>query len=240
MYEIGICDDGENICSMLEEYIFEYARKQKLQIDTMIYNSGEVLRDQLSSGLHLDILLLDIELTKMTGIELGSFIRGSLKNRDLQLVYISGHESYARQLFKTQPIDFLVKPITKEQLFDTLDFTIQNIEKKMERFEFQKGKDHMVLSMGSILYFESAGRKTKIITDDETYEFYCKQNSLLAKLSDDFLEIHQSYIINKRHVQQFNYESIRLDNGIVLPISQARRAQVRKNLLKDKTICSIS
>lgn len=64
---------------------------------------------------HLDILFLDIELFKMTGIEIGHYIRNELDDMGLQLIYISGQPSYAQQLFKTQPMDFLVKPITQDR-----------------------------------------------------------------------------------------------------------------------------
>ena len=64
--------------------------------------------------LEYDILFLDIELFRMTGIEAGDFIRNRLEDRSMQIIYISGKSSYARELFKTQPMDFLVKPITKQ------------------------------------------------------------------------------------------------------------------------------
>ena len=75
-----------------------------------------MLRWKRQEGNPLDVLLLDIELWKMTGIEAGSFIRNRLEDRRLQIVYISGKASYAWSLFKTQPLDFLVKPIRQEQV----------------------------------------------------------------------------------------------------------------------------
>jgi len=97
MYEIGICDDGENICSQLEKYLCQYAKEKSFQFDILVWYSGEELRDYLTQGGHLDILFLDIELFKMSGIEVGNYIRNELDNLGLQLVYISGKSSYAQQ-----------------------------------------------------------------------------------------------------------------------------------------------
>ena len=90
MYEIGICDDGENTCSQLKEFLEEIAKERFLQINVKIWYTGESLHDYLSNGGYLDILFLDIELYKMSGIDIGHFIRNQLDNRSLQLIYISG------------------------------------------------------------------------------------------------------------------------------------------------------
>ncbi len=83
MYYIGICDDGENICAAIEDMLMQYAQEKNVQVDTNVWYTGESLRDYLAYGNHLDILFLDIELFKMTGIEVGSYIRNQLDNMGL-------------------------------------------------------------------------------------------------------------------------------------------------------------
>ena len=90
MYNIGICDDGENICASVENMLLKYAEKKAVQVDVQVWYTGEKLRDYLARGNHLDILFLDIELFKMTGIEVGNYIRNVLDNMGLQIIYISG------------------------------------------------------------------------------------------------------------------------------------------------------
>ena len=140
MYNIGICDDGENICASVENMLLKYAEKKAVQVDVQVWYTGEKLRDYLASGNHLDILFLDIELFKMTGIEVGNYIRNVLDNMRLQIIYISGKASYAMQLFKTQPMDFLVKPIQQEHIDHAMDRALKIIQKRKEKFEFRQGK----------------------------------------------------------------------------------------------------
>lgn len=237
MYEIGICDDGENICSQLEEYILEIAKEKSIQIDIKIWYSGEELRDYLAEGGYLDILFLDIELCKMTGIDVGDYIRNDLDNRFMQLIYISGKSSYAQQLFKTQPMDFLIKPITKCQISESIETALKIIKKKQERFEFQQGRDHYFISQGNILYFESQRRKIIIFTTDGSFQFYGKLKDIHKTLSEDFIAIHQSYIINKNHVLRYTYEQVEMKNGDNLTISQNMRHKVRDLLLKGNISC---
>ncbi len=233
MYEIGICDDGKNVCGSMEKMLIQCARENAIQINVQIWYTGEELRDYLKMGSHLDILFLDIELYQMTGIEVGCYIRNELDNMGLQIVYISGKTSYAQDLFKTQPLDFLVKPITPKQINRTIETAIKVIKRRCERFEFQQGKEHFYIKQGEILYFESSGRKINIVTVHDTYEFYGKLNEIIKELSEDFIEIHKSYVINMAHVLRYTYEMVQLDNGTRLTISQNKRSQVRKRILRD-------
>lgn len=136
MYNIGICDDGLNTCASLEKMVLQYAEKNKLKMLTQVWYTGEELCTFLEQGGHLDILFLDIELFNLSGIEVGDFIRNRMEDRGMQIIYISGESSYAQRLFKSQPMDFLVKPITQQQIDDSLALAVKLIEKNSEKFEF--------------------------------------------------------------------------------------------------------
>lgn len=232
MYNIGICDDGVNTCDSLEKMVLLYAEKNKLKMLTQVWYTGEELCSFLEQGGHLDILFLDIELYNLSGIEVGNFIRNRMEDRGMQIIYISGESSYAQRLFKSQPMDFLVKPITQQQVEDSLALGMKLVEKSAEKFEFQNGGVYYYISYRDIIYFESAGRKIKIVAVNEEKEFYGKIGDLDKKLSKDFFRIHQSYIINKTHVLRYTYEMAEMDNGTMLSISTAYRKQVRERLLK--------
>lgn len=234
MYNIGICDDGENVCIFIENMLIQYAQEKNIQVDTNVWHTGEGLRDYLESGNHLDILFLDIELFKMTGIEVGNYIRNQLDNVGMQIIYISGKASYAQQLFKTQPLDFLVKPISQDQINDVMEMAIRIIKKRNDRFEFQQGKEYYYVPMGDIVYLGSEGRKVKVVTMKATFEFYGKLKEAAKRLSEEFIVIHQSYIINREYVFRYTYEMVELVDGTILTISSANRKLVRDKILKEE------
>ena len=51
MYNIGICDDGENICTAIENMLLRYAEEKTVQIEVQIWYTGEGLRDYLAQGI---------------------------------------------------------------------------------------------------------------------------------------------------------------------------------------------
>lgn len=234
MYHIGICDDGENFCTSMETMLLQWAKVKSLQIDTCVWYTGEGLKEYLRTGNPLDILFLDIELFKMTGIEVGGYIREQLDDMGMQIVYISGKASYARQLFRTQPLDFLVKPISVSQIEDVLERALRVIKRKNEKFEFRLGKDYYYVPMGEIVYFGSEGRKVKIVTLKETFSFYGRLRETAKGLPEDFIVIHKSYIVNREYIFRYTYEMVELVNGILLTISPANRKQVRERILREE------
>lgn len=234
MYSIGICDDGENICASIENMLLQYAKEKNIQIDTNVWYTGEGLKKYLETGGQLDILFLDIELFRMTGIEVGDYIRNQLDDMGMQIIYISGKVSYAQQLFKTQPLDFLVKPISQSQISDVLEMAFRVMKHKNEKFEFRQGKDYYYVPMGDIVYFGSEGRKVKIVTLKETFEFYGRLKEVAKRLPEDFIIIHKSYIVNKEYIFRYAYEMVELMNGTILTISPANRKRVRERILREE------
>lgn len=232
MYRIGICDDAESVCDSLKEMVLWFARSNNVHIETEIWHTGEDLCDYLKGGEPIDILFLDIVLFQMSGVEVGDFIRNYLEDRRMQIVYISEKSSYALELFRTQPMEFLVKPILQEQIDRCLELALKLIRKNREKFVYQNGKDCFYVPCGDILYFTSEGRKVSIITSHGTREFNGKLKDVLKELPEQFLVIHKSYIVNRERVFRYTYECVEFSDGTILPISKAHRKQVRETLRK--------
>ena len=129
-------------------------------------------------------------------------------------------------------MDFLVKPITMQQIEDSLELAMKLTERNSERFGFQNGRDYYYISYGDILYFDSKGRKIKIVAVGEEEEFYGGIRVLEKKLPKEFFAIHHSFVINQAHVVRYAYETVEMDNNTILSISKAYRKQVRERLLK--------
>ena len=111
MYRVGICDDDKVLCSLLEEQIQALSAEFLVKFEIEVWYCGETLERNLKKGVALDILFLDIELLGKNGIDIGAFIRDEMEDTDTHIVYISSKQGYAMELFKMQPLDFLVKPI---------------------------------------------------------------------------------------------------------------------------------
>lgn len=232
LFRIGICDDsrevreeiGEILCSHLEKHNIEYTIKE--------WENGEKLKNELGAGEEIDLLFLDIELVTASGLELAKFIRNNLNNRTMQIVFVSYHSAYAMELFKVQPLDFILKPIKEEQIISCLDLMLKYLKEKNQDFYFQNGQKRFVIPYKNVVYFESEGRKINVVTTKGKYSFYGKLKCIREELPDYFITIHKSFVVNRFFASKFTYEKVILSTGEEFDISKSNRKQVREIILR--------
>ena len=241
MYRVGICDDDKVLCSLLEKQIQALSADIAVGFETEVWYSGESLERDLKKGIGLDILFLDIELLQKNGIETGAFIRDEMGDTDTHIVYISSKQGYAMELFKIQPLEFLIKPISAARLKEVLIRSMKRKKGAESCFEYRKGSQFIRIPVKEILYFMSMDKKVLIIKNAGQEEFYGKLKNVMEQLPAGFLMIHQSYVIHQEYVSEYSYESIKMMNGDLLSVSKPYRKEVRakiKQYLQEK-ICHV-
>ncbi len=233
MLKIAICDDDKALCMQLKDMLNEIIENTDAEI--YVFNTGEELCDLLINGSRFDIIFLDIELCEINGVEVGKKIRNELNDELTQIIYISAKDSYAMELFDIRPLNFLVKPLKREKIESVLKTAKKIMLSSNQYYEYKIGNVNFNILISDILYFESSGRKVKIILNDDIKEYYGKLSEVEEKIKDnDFFFIHKSYFINYNHVIEYAYEYVKMSNNEVLGISQNNRKAVREKLLQKK------
>ena len=232
MYKIGICDDDKIFCSVLEEQICELSKEIEIKADVEVWYSGESIQDDLKKGIELDLLFLDIELVRKNGVAVGNFMRNEMEDLQTHIVYISSKESYAMQLFKVQPLDFLIKPVSAENIKEVLIRSVKQKSSADIYFEYRKGDSVFRVPVRNIAYFMSMDKKIIIVKKDGKEEFYGKLKNIAETLPADFWMIHQSYIINRTYVSEYSYEMVKMADGENLNISKPYRKETRSKIIK--------
>lgn len=228
MIKVAICDDELGVCAVIEDYVEDACKNLKVKADISVYDDGKALCKALQEGERFALILLDIELPEFDGVAIGDYIREVLKDNTIQIAYISGNEGYAMRLFDVRPINFMVKPITYQQIEKVLSKTLMLMSELTKMFMYKKKQDMHFIEYRNIMYFKSDNRKVQIVLQDHVEEFYGKLELIYDQLSkQEFLYIHKSYIVNISYVRTFHYESLTLMNGEVLPIAQSKRKKIR-------------
>ena len=120
MYNIGICDDGKNTCASIEEMVLQYAEKNRLKIDTQVWNSGEELCRYLEQGGHLDILFLDIHLGEEDGLELLKELKESYSETRIVMVTADNTEKTIQAAILYKADAFVTKPFQPQHILTAL------------------------------------------------------------------------------------------------------------------------
>lgn len=225
---IAICDDDPKICEQVADILIDYSQKTNIELDIDTSLSGSELLERIKEGKVYDLIYLDIEMNRTNGIEVGQFIRKTRKDYTTEIVYISGKEGYERQLFDVQPLNFIAKPILESEIIQNLDLAIEKTNKNNRSFQFKKQNDTHIIPVRDIIYFEGQGRKIKIVTTKDTFEFYDSLDSVEKRLHDHpFIRIHRSFLVNYHHIMILRYKEVVTTNEITLPVSRSKQNTIR-------------
>ena len=174
---------------------------------------------------------MDIEMKQIDGIRAAKTIREI--DEDVQLIYISGYEEYALQLFEMRPIGFLKKPLYPDQFRQCLKKALDILETRILYFSYRNHYRENKIRLKDIFYFESIYRKIYIHTKQGTDYFYGKLSDTEEELENSvipFIRIHQSYLVNYHHISQYQSSKIIMESGAELTVSTAHRAYVKEKI----------
>jgi DNA-binding LytR/AlgR family response regulator len=183
----------------------------------------------------IDLLLLDIEMPDMTGLELTK----KLGNKSPLIIFTTAKTDYAVEAFELNVVDYVVKPVSPARF-------MQAIEKAREVLESPKGevkatpeqdfvfvKDNGVLkkiNVDDILYLEAMGDYVKVYTGQRFHVLHATLKSIEEKLpAAKFVRVHRSYIVSLNKIDFIQDGAITIGKANV-PIADTYRAQLNRRL----------
>lgn len=233
--KIAICDDIPIVTSSIENYLLEYT-SDSFTIDCDIFNQSERLINNLNNS-HYDIYILDVEIPTINGLQLAKLIRST--DVHAFIIFCTYYTQYMKDVFEVNTFDYLIKPVTKEKLFKTIDRITDLLDSEEEEFYYKKRNEVVLVPFKNIIYFEKKGRYVLIHTENGADEFIMSTNDLLKKLNDSFVQIHTSFIINLKSLIRLSGENVilkfsnhELQNHQILPISRKFRSYARTEILR--------
>jgi len=174
------------------------------------------------------LVFLDINMPQLSGIELAELIPSNV-----QVVFTTAYSDHALASYDYQTIDYLLKPISLKRFLVTVQkieshFSLQNNSSPSrypnddQHFYIKSGKTLHKILHDDILYFEGQKEYVRLVTNNEQLLIYRRLKDLAEQFSMPFIRIHNSYIINTRHLTKV------LDNHVYLigrqiPISEKFR-----------------
>ena len=229
MLDIAICDGKLAMTDGLETTLEKIAQKKIIPMDIEVFLSGKELITYVENGTYFDIVFLNIDMTREDGIAVAKKIRE--KDKNVLIIYVTSHITYIQQVFPAPPFQFLIKPVDDKLMEQCLLQAYKELGDRDSYFRYTYERIHYKILMKDILYFESRKRKIYIVTKKKEYEFYGKLKDVEMLMRSGkmmFLRIHQSFLVNYRHVEVMAYDYVVMDNGKRLGISQERRKQISK------------
>lgn len=211
MLRFVLCDDNIPILNRLEKMLNCIFIKDDIdaQIVYKAKSANEIL-DYVQDN-SVDVLILDINLkSNMSGCDIADIVRK--KNKDVYIIFFTGHLEYALLAYKYKTFDYLVKPITAERLEETILRLVEDSKKSHAKFlKF----NNTVIKEDEINYIKKDGMKLVFCTPSHNYEVYSSFSKIENCLPENFVRCHKSYIINVNNITHFttNDNSINFEHN---------------------------
>lgn len=200
-----IIDDEPLAVKLLENHI---SKIDSLKLVATAKNAIEAY--QILQTKPVDLMFLDIEMHDLNGIE---FLK-SLHQKP-KTIFTTAYREFAIEGFELEAVDYILKPITFERFFKSVDRVLRNLPSNEQTEDFiivkTDGLNRKII-LSDILYFESQGNDVRIILQNEGKIITKnKMIDLEVSLSDKgFIRIHRSFLINSKYVTAFNNNELNL------------------------------
>ncbi len=218
---IAVCDNENNWINEFEKYLFRY-NEENNRIDWEIFYSGdELLKYYALHGNAFDVLITDIEMNGISGIETANRVRELDKN--VTIIFLTNYEKYMRDCFSCTPSGFLDKPVSFDEIKKILDRKQSDIE-SIAYFSFKYNRREYTIPFNEIIYVNNDMRKVVLHTNDKTYEFIGRLKDY-EKLfnAHGFVMTHNSFCVNLSAVEKHSAGEVTLKNGVTVPVSNSRK-----------------
>ncbi|MBT8232249.1 MAG: response regulator transcription factor [Saprospiraceae bacterium] len=189
------------------------------------FENAESVQKEIGK-LNVDLILLDVEMPGMSGIEL----LDSLSVLP-QIIFTTSNTEYAYEAFEYDVTDFIKKPITLLRFRKAIDKALERKEKLEAIFAASSNNEIYIKSSGrfiripfdEILYFENVGDYVKVITHKNNHIIHGSLKSIAARIKNPrFIKVHRSYIVNLDKVVDIEDNTLVIEKKVI-PISRSHK-----------------
>ena len=196
----------------------------------------EDAREALASlnSTQVDLLLLDIEMPEMTGLELTK----KLGNSKPLIIFTTAKKDYAVEAFELSVVDYLIKPIALPRFKQAIEKASEAIESNKEELKVEEQgfvfvKDNGVLkriSIDDILFLEAMGDYVKVHTSQKFHVVHATLKSIEEKLpAAKFIRVHRSYIVAINKIDYIQEGTISIGKTTI-PVADTHKSTLNRRL----------
>lgn len=217
-YTCLIVDDEAPAHKVLHAHI---SKTENLEIVGDCYDGMEAL-DFLSKN-KVDVIFLDIEMPRLTGLELLQCLP-----YPTIVILTTAYSNFGFEAYQNDVVDYMLKPISYPRFLKAIN-KVQNllgnkIEVIKEVVEIELKHDGVMkhIRVDNILYIEAVGNYIKVHLKNERPILVTQTMKYITSLlpATTFTRIHKSYIVQRSEITEIKKTVLTLSNSVSLPIGR--------------------
>jgi two-component system, LytTR family, response regulator len=236
-YTAIIVEDEEPAIKMLEWLLANYCPEIKLLATAPNAIEGIAKIKELKPQL----VFLDIEMPLMNGFEMLTHFDGTLP---FKVIFTTAYDQYAIQAIKFSALDYLMKPIDKDELMSAIIKLgetqnvnagqvkiLNNLKTDLSKIALGTLDGVEIIEIASIVHCKSDSNYTTIYFEDKSKKLFTKTLKTIEELLEghNFMRIHNSHLINLKFLSKYikgDGGDVVLSNGDTLPVARNKKQEL--------------
>ena len=229
MIRLAVCDENKTV---RKEIAKEVSASYKQEMETDLYESLDFLTAEICAGkIYPDLILSDI--SKDTGVMINIAKEIRQKYPGIKFIWVSSDPDMPEEIFDTNPIYCLPKPIPSEDLKAALMKALDRCRQDEKNTLMLKGRNGIQkIPLADVYYLESDKHVVYLQSQSRRWKCYIKLDDIMEHLPSYYIRCQQSYALNLAKLRKLTALSAEFTDGRSVPVSRARYKTVKDYLLQ--------
>lgn len=230
-YEIAFCDDDASAAALFLPKIKAVFRNYAGSVSITAFQDPHRLLNYLLSGNACDILFVDIDMPKVSGISLCRQLQAH--NYRIPVVFLSNMEDRVYETFEFTTVYFLRKRCFDADIEKVAKRAFRDALFQAEAVLFSNKTQSYRIAVSTIKYIEIMNQTLSVYTTGSTVSLHYKMEKAEDMLLPyGFLRVHKGFLVNYRYIDRVQRQTLRLTDGTVIPVSRRRYKSIQEALLR--------
>ncbi len=235
MIKAAVCDDDPAVREELPAFLNQYCAQRDTKMNIEVFSTSLDLLAAMERGCRFDVLLLDILMPGVNGIDTAAEIRRF--DSYVKIIFLTSSSEFAVQSYTVNAFYYQLKPVCPESLFPLMDSVMESCERERDSSLILRCKNGITgIKLWHIEFCEVIHRTLFIhLTSGKIIESVGSLDDIEKRLSvyGCFLRLHRSYIINLNHIHNISRRAVTMSSLTEIPVPRGKYGEIKNAFLEN-------